>query len=320
MARRSRILLVDLLHSDGGSLDEDVRSISSALAVDHEVEHLRYDQRVGNRAIAGVFRRVLTFRYDKVVFLSSKVGQLFLLAPLRLVAQCYVIYHFMPRHRQSFHERALKGLSNFFKIAVYAGGVADQLQRSLGYRPVVLPSRIVDTKRSLVALREKLAQPQIRVLVPGVRAGVRKPVELAPIIETLAGRLGYSLEGIYVQSGEITAEQQARGIVRKVGKLPQADYDALYDSALIVAIEFEEDYEVRASGVVLDALRSGSIVLSNGHPIIKQYGYPHSVVTDLAHVQSVLDALRSAPDAQARALIPGADFEDFRARWHSFLN
>jgi hypothetical protein len=320
VARSSRILLVDLLHSDGGSLDEDVRSITQALAVHYQVEYLRFDERMGYRAIVGVFRRVLTLRYAKVVFLSSKVGQLFFLAPLRLVAKCYVIYHFMPRHRQNFHERALRVLSRFLVIAVYASGVADRLQPSLGYRPTVLPSRIVERARGLTRLREKLAQKQLRILVPGVRPGVRKQLELAPIIEMLEHRLGYALEGIYIQSGEIPDEPLVRQLVRKVGKLPQAEYDQLYNSALIVAVQFHEDYEVRASGVILDALRSGSIVLSNDHPIIRQYGFPHSIVTDLAHLGAVLAVLDKGSDAEALALIPGADFEEFRARWHSFLS
>lgn len=320
MARRSRVLLVDLLFSDGGSLDEDVKAITSAVGVDHDVEYLRFEQRAGYSALVGVFRRVSTLRYDKVVFLSSKVGQLIFLAPLRLVAQCYVIYHFMPHHRQTFHERVLKLLSKCFVIGVYAGGVADRLQQALGYRPTVLPSRIVDRTRSLARLREKLSQRQIRILVPGVRPGVRKQVALAPVLDTLQRRLGYEIEGVYIQSGEIPPEFATHPAVRKVGKLPQAEYDQLYNSALIVAVDFADDYEVRASGVVLDALRSGSVVLSTDHPIIRQYGFPTTIVTDLDHFGAVAAALREGSDAQALALIPGADFEDFRARWHSFLS
>lgn len=320
MTRRSRVLLVDLLYSDGGSLDEDVRSITAAVGVDRDVEYLRFDERAGYGSLAGVFRRVLSRRYDQIVFLSSKVGQLFFLAPLRLLAKCYVIYHFMPHHRQAFHERALRFLSAFFTIAVYADGVADRLLGPLGKRPTVLPSRIVDRKQGLARLREKLARRQIRILVPGVRPGVRKPVALAPIIETLQRRLGYELEGVYIQSGEIPADVANHPAVRKVGKLPQAEYVQLYNSALIVAVNFHEDYEVRASGVILDALRSGSVVLSYDHPIIRQYGFPDTIVTDLDHIGAVLATLGTASDAQALALIPGADFEEFRARWHSFLS
>lgn len=320
MARRSRVLLVDLLYSDGGSLDEDVRSITAALEVDHDVEYLRFDERAGYRCLVGVFRRVLSLRYDQVVFLSSKVGQLFFLAPLRLVAKCYVIYHFMPHHRQAFHERALRLLAPFFVIAVYAAGVADRLLGALGKPVTVLPSRIVDRKQSLARLREKLSQRRIRILVPGVRPGVREQVALAPIIEALQHRLGYELEGVYIQSGEIPADVANHPAVRKVGKLPQAEYDQLYNSALIVAVNFHEDYEVRASGVILDALRSGSVVLSRDHPIIRQYGFPGTIVTDLDHIGAVLATLKAQPDEQALALIPGADFEEFRARWHSFLS
>lgn len=316
---RPKVLFIDLLYSDGGSLDEDVRSITQAVAVDHTVEYLRFNEDNGYKAIAGVFLRVLSSRYDKVVLLSSKVSQLLLLAPLRLLTKCYAIYHFMPSHRQSFHQRSLKILSRLFVFGVYANGVADQIEKPLGFRPKVLPSRIVDRKRSLNLLREKLAQNQIRVLVPGVRPGVRKHVALSPIAETLEQKLGYQLEGIYIQ-GDIPVDEQGRENIRKLGKLPQEEYDQFYNSSLIVAVNFHEDYEVRASGVILDALRSGSIVLSDNHPIISQYGYPTSIVTDLKNLGEVLAKINNASDEQALALIPGSDFDDFRKKWATYLN
>ena len=124
---------------------------------------------------------------------------------------------------------------------------------------------------------------------------------------------------IYIQ-GVIPAGEQGTELVRWVGKLPQAEYDQLYSSSLIVAVKIDENYEVRASGVILDALRSGSLVLCHDHPIVRQYGFPTSVVTDLEHLGSVLAKIGNVSDEQALALIPGADFEDFRAKWHTFLN
>lgn len=316
--KRYKVLFVDLLHSDGGSLDEDMRSITHTVGIDYDVEYLRFDERTGYRAIGDIFFQLLKHRYDKVIFLSSKVSQLFPLALLRFATECYAIYHFMPSHRKKFHKKSLHFLSRFFVIGVYADGVADQIEDSLGFRPHVLPSRIIDRKKSLALLREKLAQTQVRVLVPGLRPGVRKEVSLGPISELLELRLGYKLEAIYIQ-GEISELEQGSEKICKVGNLPQAEYDQLYSSSLIVAIKFDEDYEVRASGVILDALRNGSLVLTFDHPIVREYGFPTSIVSDLEGLGYLLTTLNSCSDEQALALIPGSDHDDFRERWRSFL-
>lgn len=316
---RKRVLFIDLLYSDGGSLDEDMKSITKTVGTDYDVEYLRFDQLTGYRAIVGVFIRVLTRRYDKVVFLSSKVSQLFPLALLGMKTKCFAIYHYMPSHRRNFHKTSLRILSRFFTFGVYANGVADEIEAPLGFRPAVLPSRIIDPKMSLMLLRKKLAQRKIRLLVPGVRPGVRKEVALGPIFELLEQRLGYQLEEIYIQ-GEITDSGQAYEVIRKVGKLSQTEYDNLYQSSLIVAVNFHDNYEIRASGVILDALRGGCLILSNDHPINRQYGFPNSIVTDIVHLESVISTINSASDNQALATIPGADFDKFRSIWYSFLS
>jgi hypothetical protein len=296
-----------------------MKSITKTVGIDYDVEYLRFDERTGYRAIVGVFIRVLTRRYDKVVFLSSKVSQLFPLALLGMKTKCFVIYHYMPSHRRNFHKTSLRILSRFFAFGVYANGVADEIEAPLGFRPAVLPSRIIDPKMSLMLLREKLAKRKIRLLVPGLRPGVRKEVSLGPIFELLEQRLGYKLEEIYIQ-GEINDNGQACEVIRNVGKLSQTEYDNLYQSSLIVAVNFQDNYEIRASGVILDALRGGCLILSNDHPIIRQYGFPNSIVTDIVHLESVISTINNASDNQALATIPGADFDKFRSIWYSFLS
>ena len=312
-----KILFIDLLYSDGGSLDEDMKSITKAASIDHHVEYLRFDAKSGYSALLGVLVRVLTCRYDKIVFLSSKVNHLLLLTPLRLLAKCYVIYHYMPRHRQDFHKIALSLIHRYFVVGVYSEGVADKLEESIGFRPPIIPSRIVNRKKSLFELRKKLSQDKIRMLVPGIRTGVRKGVKLTPILTKLKS-LDINIDEIVVQ-GDIPYEEEFE-VVRNVGKLPQEEYDQLYISSLIVAIEFDEDYEVRASGVILDAMRSGCLVLSSRHHIICQYGYPYTIVTDIEHLESILFIIKEGSDEQALNLIPGFDIDEFENKWRSFLS
>lgn len=313
-----KVLFVDLLYSEGGSLDEDMKSITKAASVGHQVEYLRFDEKSGYGVLIAIFHHVLTRRYEKIVFLSSKVSQLLLLIPLRLLSKCYAIYHYMPRHRQSFHKFALSIIHRYFVIGVYAPGVAENIEKSVGFRPPVIPSRIVDRKNSLSKLHKKLSQKQIHLLVPGVRSGVRICVKLAPILQKLKD-LGMNAEEIIIQ-GDASPEGEFSSLVRKVGKLTQDQYDDLYNSSLIVALEFDQDYEVRASGVILDAIRSGCLVLSSNHQIIRQYGFPSTIVTDLEHLESTLNNIKNCTDEQALTLIPGLDLEEFESKWRLFLS
>jgi hypothetical protein len=312
-----KVLFVDLLYSDGGSLDEDMKSITKASSIDYHVEYLRFDAKHGYRALVGVLTRVATCHYDKIIFLSSKVSQLLLLIPLALMVKCYVIYHFMPIRRQGFHKIALRLIKRYFVIGVYAEGVAHKLEESIGFSPPVLPSRIIDRYFSLFELRRKLSQEKVRMLVPGIRSGVRLGVKLNPILIKLKS-LGIQIDDLVIQS-DILLEEKCLGVVRKVGKLPQDEYEQLYKSSLIVAIEFDEDYEVRASGVILDAIKNGCLVITSNHHIIRQYGFPHSIVTDLEHLESVLTTINNSPDEQVLELIPGLAFDEFENKWRSFL-
>lgn len=316
---RQKFLLIDLLYADGGSLDEDMKAIANALAVDQDIEYLRVYAHAGWSSVPKVYYQVLFHHYDKVIFLSSKISQLLMFIPLRLSVKCYAIYHFMPKHRQKFHGCALSVLSYFFVFGVYASGVADKIKNFIGFRPMILPSRIIDRERSLALLRQKLAKNQACILVPGVRPGVRKPVALAPIKEKLTNNLGFDIEGIYIQGGA-SFENQKLEITHEIGNLSQEEYEQVYCSSLIVAVDFDETYEVRASGVILDALRNGCLLLSNDHPIVRQYGFPTSVITDLEHLDDVLLIIKNASIEVALELIPGVNFDDFRKKWSYFLN
>lgn len=314
---KQRVLFIDLLYFEGGSLDEDMKCITRAAAVDHEVEYIRYNASMGYAAIIKVYFHLIIHRYDKIIFLSAKVSHLLTLIPLQFLSKCYLIYHFMPRHREKFHHFSISFISRFFIIGVYAEGVADKIALSLGYRPPVLPSRIVDRKNSLNKLREKIANKKIHLFVPGVRVGVREFVDLEPIVKKCKD-LGFEIDKIFFQGDGENKNLYGRAI-HQLGKLPQSEYDQIYDSSLIVAIEFNKNYEVRASGVILDALRSGCLVLSKSQSIICQYGFPLSVVTDLDHLELVLNNINNYSDEDALTLIPGSDPNEFESIWRSFL-
>jgi hypothetical protein len=316
--KKNKTLFVDLLYSNNGSMDEDMRCIAQALGKDQNIEYLHFDAKKSILAVLGLYLRVLIHRPEKVVLLSSKISQMLALLPITLLSKCYAVYHYMPRHRQTFHQRSLKFIKRYFVVGVYAEGVAKEIEALTGFHPPVIPSRIVNRIESLKKLRNKISERKINVLVPGVRRGVRTDVKLAPIIQKLQN-LDIGVNEILIQ-GDISFTNKNCGLVRRIGKVPQVEYDNLYISSLIVAIEFDRDYEVRASGVILDAIRSGCLVLSSNHNIIQQYGFPSTIVTDLEHLESVLATITHGSDEQALELIPGLNLDEFETKWRSFLN
>jgi len=310
------VLFVDLLFSQHGSYEDDFKAIEKALS-GIPCEYLKIN--VAN-SVGGVFevmRHILSFRYTKTVFLSAKIWQLTVLAPFSLFIKTYAIYHFMPNARIKFHSFMLPILAHFYSFATYSNGVSKQLQVLMGGLLPALPSRIIDKQESERVLRKKFLSSSIRVLIPGIRKHVRKFIDPVALLSDLNRNLGAKEVKLYIQS-EVVEEFSQHPQIEFIPKgLPQKEYSAIYDNSHIVALEFEELYEVRASGIILDAIAAGCIVLSTAHPISEGYGYPQTLVCDLESIGSIIDSFKN--DARFDHLIPGEGVEDFRLKWRKFL-
>lgn len=315
---RKKILFVDLLYSEHGSYDDDFEAIRQALS-EVEYDYLRCDVRDGVGGVLRTLRSALTCSYSKVVFLSARINQLALLAPVGLLSKTYAIYHFMPNSRVRLHSRLLPVLYKFFQFSTYADGVSDLFSSATGTRPPALPSRIVDKNESERLLRAKFASAAVlRVLVPGVRPGVRKFIDPVKLHGQLQQATGAHEIRLFIQ-GEPESSLVGHSNIEFVPKgIPKDEYNALYRSCHVVAVEFEESYEVRASGVILDAAASGCLILTTGHAITRGYGFPETILCDIEHIGLLITRIRS--NEPLKPLIPGAGVKEFVQRWHAFLD
>jgi hypothetical protein len=313
----NKILFVDLLYSQNGSYDDDFKAISEALTGER-CDYLKCDVRDGMRGVLRTLASALSFQYDKVVLLSAKVSQLAVLAPLSLLRNTYAIYHFMPNSRVRLHSRLLPVLSKCFYFATYTDAVSDLFGSVTGKRAPALPSRIVEKDESERLLREKFAGGgALRVLVPGVRPGVRKFIDPQRLLTQLQQATGAHEIRLFIQGESVEAFVNHPNIefVRK--GIPKDEYDALYRSCHVIAVEFDDSYEVRASGVILDAVASGCLILTTDHAIGRSYGFPNSILCDIKRIGVLIDRIRSGEPLQP--LVPGAGVNEFSQRWRKFL-
>lgn len=312
-----KILFVDLLYSEHGSYDDDFNAICQALP-GVECDYLKCDVRDFLGGVLRTLRFGLSFRYGKVIILSAKVSQLAMLVPLCLFRKSYVIYHFMPDSRVRLHSRILPVLSKCFHFATYADAVSDLFNGVVGNRPPALPSRIIEKSETEQLLRDKFSgDATLRVLVPGLRPGVRKFIDPQWLFSELQRVTGAREVRLFIQGQPVDAFVGHPSIefVRK--GIPKEEYDALYRSCHVIAVEFDSSYEVRASGVILDAVASGCLVLTTDHAINRGYGFPHSIICDIKRIGGLIGRIRSGEPLQT--LVPGAGVEEFGQRWRTFL-
>lgn len=312
-----KVLFVDLLYSEHGSFDDDFKAIRLALP-EVACDYLKCDVHDNVGGVLSTLRRTLSFRYDKVIFLSAKVNQLAVLAPLGLWSKTYAIYHFMPNSRVHLHSRLLPVLSKCFCFATYADAVSDLFSSVAGNRPPALPSRIVDKAESERLLREKFADgASMRVLIPGVRPGVRKFIDPQRLLAQLQQATDVREIRLFIQGEPVDdfVDHPSIEFVRK--GIPKDEYDALYRSCHVIAIEFDDNYEVRASGVILDAAASGCLVLTTEHAINRDYGFPDTILCDIERIGTLIGRIRSGEPLQT--LVPGAGIQEFGQRWCKFL-
>ena len=96
------------------------------------------------------------------------------------------------------------------------------------------------------------------------------------------------------------------------------DYRCLFLESLLVFIDFEDEYEVRASGVILDAMKYGCIVITSHHAICTEYNFPNSLITDMEGAVSLCQRDILELD-KLEGLIPYSDESVFSGIWQEFL-
>ena len=165
---------------------------------------------------------------------------------------------------------------------MYSKSVNSQLS-AIGIVPAgVLTSRKVNTEKALRLLNQKKDCAKKKIFFPSSRYGVRQCLDVNKTLNYLSG-LSIEISDVFVQGRHLfdKADLNLRNINMHVfdNGLRSDEYDSLFEEAAFVCVNFEIGYEPRASGILLDAISSGCIVLTEDHPINDQYGFPFSVVT-----------------------------------------
>jgi hypothetical protein len=282
-----KILIVDLLFIENGSLGDDSRAIVGFLS-ENDCTYLRLENGHEAKNLLRLYLKSTLQKYDHIIILSAKIIQLLFLIPLSLYNRMSFIYHFTPAHRVRFHKCSLKILKHFFKIGTYSQGVKEFLEVLLKKEVQLLPSREIDLEKSIELLRDKLSNKHISILVPGIRPGVRNFPDLKEALNKIYSCLDIIIDEISIQGNKGPLSENYVDATF-LSALSNEDYGRLYKKSLFVIVDFHESYEVRASGILLDAMQFGCIVISNDHQISKQYGFPDSFIKSIESIKNIRD-------------------------------
>jgi hypothetical protein len=267
----NNILFIDLLYSDFGSYDDDFNSISLAFNSDN-IRHLKINIQTNyfKKLFIIYINYFYVFRGYKFVFLSSRLTHLILFSPLFSLKKGYFIYHFIPKNRIFIHGFFLKILNIFYNIGVYSKSVNKDMERIFGLRSTVLPSRLIDISLSKKRLIKKINNNYYSIYIPKIKPGIRNYISINGVSDG-ASKIFTHDPDLY----ELFADK----LVTLEKFLDAKGYQDIYENSLFIAINFDENYEVRASGMILDALKFGCIIITNDHPIAKSYGFPNFLFT-----------------------------------------
>lgn len=313
---KTDILFIDLLYRPKGSFDDDFATIAKAVE-GGRIFHLKVAQTGRFGPLWQVVTAIVRMSPRRVVFLSAKVWQLMLLAPLALLKRSYAVYHFRPNARATMHDRVLPVLARAYSLAAYSAGVQDYLRRVTRKEIPLVASRLIDKRRSLARLADKLRQGHVDVFCPGIRPGVRVPLDYAALRQGLERAAGKPVRNLVVQDAGADTSANAGAVRWAQPMLSDEDYARLYDDSLVIPMKFAADYEVRSSAMINDALGRGCILVTETHPIVAQYGFPEGLVTDLEHLPAVIERVASGRFGPGD--IPGFDEAEAKQSWAAFL-
>lgn len=310
------VLFIDLLYQQKGSFDDDFSTISKALD-GSSIFHLKVESGKHAGALFRVISAIFQLSPRKVVFLSAKIWQLILLSPLSLLRPTYAVYHFRPNLRAKLHDRVLPLLSRLYALAAYSESVKKYLATTTGQDIPIVASRLINKRQSIELLTNKLGQSKVCIFCPGIRLGVRMPMDYAALREGVEQALSQPVEKLVIQESNRQLQTETGVSAYVPPMLSESEYARFYEESLIIAMMFHPGYEARSSAMINDALGKGCIVVTEAHPITIQYGYPTGLVTNLKHLPLVVEGIRNGSIGVDQ--IPGFDYIEAKKSWLEFL-
>jgi hypothetical protein len=317
MKNNIKITLVDFIFSDNGSFLDDIIFIKSCLSNQNYVSYKVFKST--DSIIKKITNILILYKNsdDLIIVLSAKLWMLYLLAPLCLWKKIAFVYHFIPNKRQEFHRVSVKMLKHLYILIVYSKALKDLLHTKWSINAVYLPSRCIDKERAADLLNDKLKNGSNQLLVPGIRFGVRNIRNIKSILGQIEKNSKLDIRSIVIQTDDPNLSCITKLEKKFVAKLSAENYKELFEKSVCVYIDFDEIYELRASGVLLDAIAAGCIIFSSYHPITEQYGYPNSLLTDLETFEDLTYPLNVN---QMLELTGVMDFNTSKLEWTRFIN
>ena len=311
----NRVLLVDLLYKNSGSFDADISCILTANQ-NRKLEYFKKDSS-NIHAIYLLIKKLIYFKYEKVIFLSANFKHLFIFLPFTFFNKFSLIYHFLPFKNKRFHLFLLSFFENFYSFGVYTQGVSGLIASYVRNDIAVLPSRYVNYSLVKNRLINKLNSNCYSVFIPGIRPGIRNDISINPLVKILKKNLTGKIDKIYVQKSDLKPARDSKSIIHVAHNIDSFLYNSFYKKSLIVVVNFHKDYDLRASGIIIDAINNGCIVLATNHLINHEYGFPKTLVCDKKNLSKLIAKIKTNSDLFD--LIPVSNYMNFKKKWNEFL-
>lgn len=311
----NRVLLVDLLYKNSGSFDADISCILTANQ-NRKLEYFKKDSS-NIHAIYLLLKKLIYFKYEKVIFLSANFKHLFIFLPFTLFKKFSLIYHFLPVKNKRFHLFLLSFFENFYSFGVYTSGVSRLIASQFGKDIAVLPSRYVNYSFVKNRLINKINSKSYSVFIPGIRPGVRNDICINSLVKILKKNLTGKIDKIYVQKSGFIPTRYSKNIIPVAHNIDSVLYNSFYEKSLIVVVNFHKDYDLRASGIIIDAISNGCIVLTTNHLINYEYGFPNTLVCDQKNLSKLITKIKTT--SALFDLIPVSNYVNFKKKWNEFL-
>ena len=260
--------MIDALHSPYGAMDADYEDIM-AMNPDHELAHLKIPS--DTKILEKIFiirSSMKTQHYDLVGFLSAKMLELVIFRIF--INYDFFVYHFLPNRRTVLHFCLFKLLASK-KVLFYSSGVQELASKKFGVVGHFVASRFIS---HIEKPQQNAINAITTVFVPRALNGVRQAINFSDISPKILENT--NLKFIVQQNDKDPHHLttiNAKTNFQIVGYLSDEEYNAVLAQSDAYLVHFSPNYELRCSGLILDAYQHGKLFLTNAHPTTMSYGY-----------------------------------------------
>ena len=273
--------MIDALHSPYGAMDADYADIK-AMNQGHDLTHLKIptNEKIWKKT-AIIRKMVRASHFDRVGFLSARMVELII---FRLfINYDFFVYHFLPNGRTAVHWCIFKLLGSR-SVLFYSTGVQDLINNKFGVVGHFVASRYI----SHIEAPQEHAIKDIRtVFVPRASHGIRQAINFSGISNSLLENR--HLRFIVQQNEKVPHllnDVTTKINYEVVGYLSDEEYNEVLTQADAYLVHFSNQYELRCSGLILDAYQNGKLFLTNAHPTTESYGYENDILLSYANPSS----------------------------------